>query len=280
MAHLRVRGRVLGTELAAPPDTNSVAAELADLAREAAAHPGFDHIARFLTHAKALGLDTGDPGVVRRAIDAGVAAYAAEQRERPATIALRDNDSHAPVVYYMRFQDMVKIGTTVRILRRLAALMPHGLMAVEPGDVVLERKRHRQFSDHREHGEWFRLSDDIAAHVVFLRKQFEQANGFTTEEWLQELTRRRNLARRRPPARRRVSRRPAATKVVPLPGHTLPDDAADLLPTGLAAKLVGLSQPSFSKYRQRGKVQPVAQTADGRPLYRPSELIAVLVQPN
>lgn len=71
------------------------------------------------------------------------------------------------VVYYLRFADRVKIGTTARPAARLAAIRHDELLAFERGDRRLERRRHAQFAEDRwERTEWFRLSEALRVHVT------------------------------------------------------------------------------------------------------------------
>jgi hypothetical protein len=73
------------------------------------------------------------------------------------------------VVYYLRYADRVKIGTTANPRQRLAAIRHDEVLAFERGDRTVERRRHDQFADERwPRTEWFRLSDAIAAHVAML----------------------------------------------------------------------------------------------------------------
>lgn len=70
------------------------------------------------------------------------------------------------IVYYLRFADRVKIGTTANPRQRLAAIMHEEVLGFERGDRSLERHRHEQFADERfGRTEWFELSDRIRAHV-------------------------------------------------------------------------------------------------------------------
>lgn len=70
------------------------------------------------------------------------------------------------VVYYLRFDDRVKIGTTANPRRRLAAIWHDQLLAFERGDRGLERRRHDQFAEDRfPRTEWFRLTPALAAHI-------------------------------------------------------------------------------------------------------------------
>lgn len=93
---------------------------------------------------------------------------------------------HAPIVYYMRMDRLVKIGTTRAIYQRVAQIMPQGVVAVELGDRELERQRHTQFIGQHSHGEWFWLNDEIWAHIVQLREAAAATFGMSTEEWLKD----------------------------------------------------------------------------------------------
>ncbi|MRG59548.1 GIY-YIG nuclease family protein [Agromyces sp. CFH 90414] len=78
-------------------------------------------------------------------------------------------DASVDVVYYVRWRDRVKIGTSASPRRRLAVLPVEEVLAFEPGDRLLERRRHEQFAAHRFAGtEWFALHADIRAHVADL----------------------------------------------------------------------------------------------------------------
>lgn len=73
------------------------------------------------------------------------------------------------VVYYLRFDARVKIGTSTRPRQRLAAIRHDELLAFEPGGRGLEQQRHREFAGLREGGEWFTLRDVLAEHIGALR---------------------------------------------------------------------------------------------------------------
>lgn len=82
---------------------------------------------------------------------------------------LPDEDVAPPridVVYYLRFGDRVKIGTTGNPKQRFAAIRHEDLLALEPGDRKVEQRRHRDFAaDRLGTSEWFALSPAIRAHV-------------------------------------------------------------------------------------------------------------------
>lgn len=70
------------------------------------------------------------------------------------------------VVYYLRFADRIKIGTTVNPRQRFAAIRHDEVLAFERGDRRLEGRRHAQFAGERYgRTEWFAASDDLRAHV-------------------------------------------------------------------------------------------------------------------
>ena len=74
------------------------------------------------------------------------------------------------VVYYLRFDDRVKIGTSGNPRQRVAALPHHEVLAFERGGRMLEQRRHRQFASHRiPHTEWFELNDALAAHIAVVQ---------------------------------------------------------------------------------------------------------------
>jgi len=74
------------------------------------------------------------------------------------------------VVYYIRFGDRVKIGTTANPRSRLSHLVHDELLAFERGNRLVEQHRHQQFAAHRMlRTEWFDLHDDIRTQVDTLR---------------------------------------------------------------------------------------------------------------
>jgi len=70
------------------------------------------------------------------------------------------------VVYYLRFRDRIKIGTSGNPRARLGQLRYDELLAFELGDRETEQKRHAQFADHRFPGsEWFTSHPALTAHI-------------------------------------------------------------------------------------------------------------------
>lgn len=83
-------------------------------------------------------------------------------------------DGQAPprvdVVYYLRYRDRIKIGTTANPVQRFAALPHDEVLAFERGDRMLEHRRHEQFAALRIPGtEWFETDEALLAHVARLR---------------------------------------------------------------------------------------------------------------
>ncbi|SEB86094.1 T5orf172 domain-containing protein [Paramicrobacterium humi] len=73
------------------------------------------------------------------------------------------------VVYYIRYADRVKIGTSSNPKQRLAALWHQELLAFERGGRDVEKARHEQFADLREGGEWFSAAPRLLEHAARLR---------------------------------------------------------------------------------------------------------------
>lgn len=78
-----------------------------------------------------------------------------KQREKPPT----------DVVYYLRFQDRIKIGTTTDLTQRLSNIPHDRLLAIEPGGRHLEHERHAQFADAHAYREWFHPTTDLLEHI-------------------------------------------------------------------------------------------------------------------
>ena len=78
------------------------------------------------------------------------------------------------VVYYIRYRDQVKIGTSMNPRLRLATLPHDEVLAFERGGRALEQRRHAQFAGHRFPGtEWFAVHDALLAHIAELQEGVE-----------------------------------------------------------------------------------------------------------
>jgi hypothetical protein len=86
--------------------------------------------------------------------------------------SLPDGDAfptRVDVVYYLRFGDRIKIGTSGNPRRRLASLPHDEVLAFERGGRSLEQRRHGQFAEFRiPRTEWFERNDALSAHVAQL----------------------------------------------------------------------------------------------------------------
>lgn len=91
---------------------------------------------------------------------------------------------HARIVYYMRMDRLIKIGTTVDLRGRCATIMPQGVLAVEFGGYREERDRHQQFAADHSHREWFWLRDALWDHIRQLRDTFAEREGETVDSWV------------------------------------------------------------------------------------------------
>lgn len=78
------------------------------------------------------------------------------------------------VVYYIRFGDRIKIGTSTNLPKRLTVLPYDELLAIEPGNVSREKARHREFAASLIPGqlEWFEATPALLAHAAALRQRF------------------------------------------------------------------------------------------------------------
>uniref|UniRef100_UPI000CD91A7B GIY-YIG nuclease family protein n=1 Tax=Microbacterium sp. CJ77 TaxID=2079201 RepID=UPI000CD91A7B len=72
------------------------------------------------------------------------------------------------VVYYLRYAERIKIGTSARPRQRLGAIRHDELLAFELGGRPLEQRRHRKFAALREGGEWFSATPELLRHIATL----------------------------------------------------------------------------------------------------------------
>jgi hypothetical protein len=96
------------------------------------------------------------------------ASLAIKARNR-LPVRYNDRETSQQVVYYVRFGDRVKIGTTGDFAQRITQLPCDAVLALEPGGYELERVRHRQFTDLHVTCEWFRYEEPLLSHIAGLR---------------------------------------------------------------------------------------------------------------
>ena len=106
---------------------------------------------------------SGDPELARSMMMKSMlddSAQRREQRERPLNYC----------VYYLRVGDLIKIGTTANLRRRLREYPPNSeLLAVESGGADVEARRLLQFNEHLVSGtEWFTPAPVLMAHIADL----------------------------------------------------------------------------------------------------------------
>jgi hypothetical protein len=98
-------------------------------------------------------------------------SYTATPREfhQLCDVRIREMTEHSESVYYIRFGDRVKIGTTKNLSKRLKAIPHDEVMATEPGGLYVEQQRHKQFAHLQistgSHREWFTLTPELLAHI-------------------------------------------------------------------------------------------------------------------
>lgn len=74
--------------------------------------------------------------------------------------------NHPPVVYYVKIGEMVKIGTTISLAKRLRDMYTGELLAVEPGSYSRETSRHQMFAAERDgQRELFTFSEALSFHI-------------------------------------------------------------------------------------------------------------------
>jgi hypothetical protein len=107
------------------------------------------------------------PDSVRVAIKLGRLYHSAGKLPvPPASVA---DGMRSEVVYYMRFGNLIKIGTTGHLLARIRKLRPDELLAVEPGSYPLEKTRHREFARYQAEGEYFYPAPVLMGHIRKVR---------------------------------------------------------------------------------------------------------------
>lgn len=73
--------------------------------------------------------------------------------------------SERSVVYFIRFGDRFKIGTTINLDRRMMEIQHDEVLLVIPGSHDIERVQHQRFTAHQVRGEWFEWNPETEAMV-------------------------------------------------------------------------------------------------------------------
>lgn len=92
------------------------------------------------------------------------------EKQRARTIR-RIDPTKQGFVYYMRMNGQIKIGFATDVTKRMRAYPPETeLLAVEPGDMSVERDRHVEFRGELVRGrEWFRETARLSRLIESLR---------------------------------------------------------------------------------------------------------------
>lgn len=190
MPHITRGVSVLAAELVVHPDDDfevHFEPSNAQLRFARASGPLRHMILDYFATYRDLGMPITDD-VLAHMLDSAEAKFE-RQEGRSATYkrvsSIPANGRHEPVVYYMRFMDTVKIGTTTDVGTRRIAVPCQGVMAIEFGGRELEVQRHREFIDSHKHREWFQLDEHLGSHIAEVREAFEAAAHCTTEVWLE-----------------------------------------------------------------------------------------------
>lgn len=94
-----------------------------------------------------------------------------ESRQRTAVMAEAERlaTEAKSRVYYARLGNLVKIGYSIEVKKRMSQINPEELLATEVGGPLAEKARHQQFAHLHYHGEWFRFEGALVEHVQALQ---------------------------------------------------------------------------------------------------------------
>lgn len=123
--------------------------------------PRFPLIYKAVVDAGMQGMDTADPKVANAVATKALAAHE-RTKNREAT----------DVIYYIQVGDLIKVGTTSNIKRRLANYPPNAVvLATETGSFMRETERVEQFAEYLAgRREWFHPGPKLMAHIEELQR--------------------------------------------------------------------------------------------------------------
>lgn len=78
--------------------------------------------------------------------------------------------SIAGTVYFVRYQDRIKIGFTTNLDQRVKEIPCDEVLATIPGSYRVEARLHCQFTHLHLNGEWFSMGDDLMEYIEGLKK--------------------------------------------------------------------------------------------------------------
>lgn len=118
--------------------------------------------------------------------------------ETEATETRRLTAQRPGYVYYVEVGDRIKIGFTENVANRMRAYPPTStLLAVHPGTPSMEKEMHSKFRVHLAEGrEWFKPSEELAAHIEAVAKQFPLELHFTPNRPTRPAPKGKSFARR------------------------------------------------------------------------------------
>lgn len=85
-------------------------------------------------------------------------------------LSYQKGGKHAPVIYFMRREREIKIGTSTNLRNRRAALNAT-VLATMPGGVGEESSLHLRFAALRQKGEWFEPGVELIQYINELRRR-------------------------------------------------------------------------------------------------------------
>lgn len=111
------------------------------------------------------------PPLTERKLQRELRDRAEVKRQEDAALS---RSASAGWVYYVRIDQLIKIGFASDVKRRMKAYPPHSeLLAVHPGTPAFEREMHALLSGHLERGrEWFRPDAPVMKHIAEVVDQF------------------------------------------------------------------------------------------------------------
>lgn len=113
---------------------------------------------------------------------------AAKERVR-RHLETKDGKDALSVVYYIQFQNLIKIGKSSDLRNRMVGLPWDSILLTEPGSYKKEHERHEQFKHLNHQGEWFKAEPDLLDFIARRRKDLEEYNtklyaGLPTFPWV------------------------------------------------------------------------------------------------
>lgn len=122
--------------------------------------------------------------VETRITDAVKRNHKRQKEEERAEAEARLRGKRKPgLVYYIRIEEMIKIGYTTNLRERMRAYPPNAqLLAAHPGTLETEAQMHEQFRAFLDRGrEWFSPSPVLLKHIESVEEMFGDASALAYE---------------------------------------------------------------------------------------------------